>query len=549
MPLSESIDGIIAFLQPAMRRGSIGRIRRGVEKEGLRVEPDGRVSQQPHPLELGSKLTHPYITTDYSEALLEYVTPVFCKPAKALEFLVDLHRFTYHYIGRELVWPASMPALLEGNESIPIADFGTSNKGRMKHVYRRGLDVRYGRIMQSIAGIHYNVSLPDELWQVLAAHESGQAEATSLDASAMADMRSRGYFRIIRNFRRHSWILKYLFGASPAIDRSFLDGRDDTEFDKVGQRTLISRYASSLRMSDLGYQNKVQNQLSVSYDSLQDYIKTLRYAVSTAWPGYERFSSQGAIGENGEDGWQQLNANILQIENEFYSDIRPKRVVRHHQTPTQALEAEGVEYIEVRCLDINPLLPVGIDETTMRFIDTYLMFCLLSTDAVITQEEEEALTINQARIVRRGRDPELTLIDKGEELPLAVVGHRIFNDMRKVAQLLDGNEEASPHADALDVLVPRLDDPELTPAGRIYKVLTENNEDFVDWTLTQARSQASSFRAHPIDKARDALFEQLSETSRIQQGDLERDDTLSFDEFVALYFKKAHRVAQTQERT
>ncbi|MGJ8525407.1 Glutamate--cysteine ligase [Halomonadaceae bacterium LMG 33818] len=547
MPLSESIDSIIAFLQPAMRRGSIGRIRRGVEKEGLRVEPDGHVSQQPHPLELGSKLTHPYITTDYSEALLEYVTPVFCKPSKALEFLVDLHRFTYQYIGKELVWPASMPALLEGNESIPIADFGTSNKGRMKHVYRRGLDVRYGRIMQSIAGIHYNVSLPDELWQVLAAHETGQAEATSLDASTMADMRSRGYFRIIRNFRRHSWILKYLFGASPAIDRSFLDGRDDTGFDKVGQRTLISRYASSLRMSDLGYQNKVQNQLSVSYDSLQDYIKTLRYAVSTAWSDYERFSSGGEIGENGKDGWQQLNANILQIENEFYSDIRPKRVVRHHQTPTQALEAEGVEYIEVRCLDINPLLPVGIDETAMRFIDTFLMFCLLSTDAVITEEEEQALTTNQARIVRRGRDPELTLIDEGEELPLGVVGHRIISSMRKVAELLDSNEEASPHIDALDALAPRLDNPELTPAGRIYKVLTENNEDFVEWTLEQARSQASSFRARPIDKARNALFEQLSETSRIQQGDLERDDPLSFDEFVALYFEKAHRVAQASE--
>ncbi|WP_303854611.1 fatty acid cis/trans isomerase, partial [Salinicola salarius] len=174
------------------QKGLLGRLRRGIEKEGLRVDAEGSIVQTAHPHGLGSKLTHPHITTDYSEALLEYITPVYCRPADALSFLGDLVRFTYRQLDGEWIWPASMPARLQGNDSIPIADYGTSNIGTMKHVYRKGLDARYGRIMQSIAGIHYNVSLPDDIWPLLQKLEGRQDES-------LQGYRSTRYFDLIRN--------------------------------------------------------------------------------------------------------------------------------------------------------------------------------------------------------------------------------------------------------------------------------------------------------------------------------------------------------------
>ncbi|HSH47296.1 MAG TPA: glutamate--cysteine ligase, partial [Halomonas sp.] len=217
--LSESLTASLERLRGPAEQGQLGRLRRGVEKEGLRVDPDARIAQSPHPQGLGSKLTHPYITTDYSEVQLEFVTPVYDRAQEMLDCLTELHRFSYRKLGDESIWPASMPARLSGNDSVPIADFGTSNSGRMKHVYRRGLDVRYGRIMQSISGVHYNVSLPDSFWDRL-------RETDGRTDFSMRDYRSARYFDLIRNFRRHSWLLLYLFGASPAMDASFLpDGR------------------------------------------------------------------------------------------------------------------------------------------------------------------------------------------------------------------------------------------------------------------------------------------------------------------------------------
>ena len=525
--MSDSYTATVSHLSALAAQGRFGRLLRGIEKEGLRVDARGRIADTPHPRALGSKLTHPYITTDYSEALLEYITPVYCRPSDAMAFLADLHRFSYRHLGDELIWPASMPSRLDGNDSVTIADYGSSNVGTMKHVYRKGLDVRYGRIMQSIAGIHYNVSLPNELWEVL--REQDGAENTSMN-----DYRSSRYFGLIRNFRRHSWLLLYLFGASPALDRSFLpDGRIPDKLQAHGHNTLVSPHATSLRMSDLGYQNKVQAQLKICFNSLSNYVGTLRHAISTPWPAYAALGVQ----ENGD--WQQLNANILQIENEYYSDIRPKRVTRHNETPSQALEARGVEYIEVRCLDLDPSLALGIDESRLHFLDTFLMWCLLSESPWIPDEECDRLDDNRQRVVERGRDPELRLEHGGRLRSVADWGGEICREMEQVAELLDQLEEGSPHRDALAAQVPSLSDPALTPSGKLLNRLEESGEEFVDVILALAREQAARLRAEPMDPAREALFDQLVETSHQQQGDIEAADVEDFDAFLSHYFDSA----------
>ena len=125
--------------------------RKGLEKESLRITPQNELAQTPHPALLGAALTNRFVTTDYSEALLELVTPALEDSAATRQFLCDIHQFVYDGLGDEMLWPASMPCAVEGDENIPIAKFGKSNIGHMKHVYRRGLGhpagVRRGRAL------------------------------------------------------------------------------------------------------------------------------------------------------------------------------------------------------------------------------------------------------------------------------------------------------------------------------------------------------------------------------------------------------------------
>ena len=209
-----AIDLRVAALTPAVLRG----LRRGLEKEGLRVLPDGSLAMTPHPSALGSALTHPRITTDFSEAQLELITGVHTDAESCLNELVELHQVVYRAIGEELVWCASMPCRLPSDDGIPIAQYGSSNAARLKTLYREGLSRRYGRRMQVISGIHYNFSLPEAAWAAL--------QACDGVAGSSAVYQDRGYFALIRNFRRHSWLLLLLLGATPAVCGSFVRDRE-----------------------------------------------------------------------------------------------------------------------------------------------------------------------------------------------------------------------------------------------------------------------------------------------------------------------------------
>lgn len=502
-------------------RGLFNGIRRGLEKETLRTTPDGNISQQQHPAALGSTLTHPHITTDYSEALLEFITPVSCSRTATLDFLLDLHRYSLQRLEQhELLWPASMPCRLQGNLSIRIAEYGSSNVGQMKHVYRHGLDWRYGRIMQSIAGLHYNVSFPDALWPRL-------AELEGLPASTADDTwRSERYFGLIRNFRRHSWLLMYLFGASPALDQSFLDGRPDHPLETLTEDSLGSPQATSLRMSDLGYQNKVQASLKVCLNSLENYIQNLGQAIRTPHPAYEK------MGVKVDGVYRQLNANILQIENEYYSSIRPKRVTRSGQKPTEALQEKGVEYIEVRCLDINPFLPGGIDVPQMHFIDSFLLYCLLQDSPAISDDECKVIDQHLADTVNRGRASDTRINGK----PLQQAASELLAAIHPVCQLLDrGTPEETPFCDALEQQQARVDDPNLTPSARMLQLVQECG-GHVAAVLELARAQREQLLANPINKAREAQFEALSLQSLQQQQELEASDQVDFDTYLQQYF-------------
>ncbi len=502
-------------------------IGRGVEKEGLRVTPTAQIAQSHHPEALGSTLTHHSITTDYSEALLEFITPVHKEIDDTIRYLSNLHAFTLENIGDEAIWPGSMPCVLAGDESIPIADYGSSNIGMLKHVYRQGLAVRYGRIMQSIAGIHYNFSLCDAFWET---YQRKFDAAKTPSGQNLQDFKSAHYFSLIRNFRRYSWILHYLFGASPVLDETFLDGREPEEhgLQKMGEQTWGLPYATSLRMSDLGYQNSAQQDLHISYDSLEDYVATLSTAIHQPYREYQD------IGVKRGDLFQQLNTNILQIENEYYSDIRPKRVTRSGEKPVAALRDRGVEYIEVRILDINPFINEGISSQQIRFMDAFLLYCLFAQCPLQSDTRCMETRDNQTKVIQRGRDPELTLESQGRQVPLKDAATELLDAIMQIANILDKAHDTFDYSSAVFAQQAKVDDVSLTPSGQTMQMI-EQGKEFIEIMREQANQQKTHFSSIDTDEAFIAEMQKEATESLAKQAQMEASDTQDFESFLQDY--------------
>ncbi|MFC3681948.1 glutamate--cysteine ligase [Bacterioplanoides pacificum] len=505
----------------------LANIQRGIEKEGLRCSSQGVISQKPHPKGLGSALTHDSITTDYSEALLEFITPVFGSAHEALAYLEIAHRYTYSQLDGEMIWPSSMPCILQGEMSIPIARYGESNVGQLKHVYRHGLWHRYGRMMQCISGIHYNVSLPQALWPLLFELEHQHQP----DEQQLQDFISARYFGLIRNFRRYSWLLFYLFGASPALCETFLDGRQHN-LEKLGKHTLYSPYATSLRMSDLGYQNSAQSDLTVCYNQLGSYVDTLGKAVTVPVKAYEDIGLQDEQGQ-----YKQINTNLLQIENEYYSDIRPKRVARNGEKPLEALAQHGVEYVEIRSTDLNPFMPLGLDVPQLQFMDVFLSWCLLQPSADVDDAEYQRIARNQHKAVMEGRKPGLLLERGDDEVALQQWGLELVEDMRQLAALMDQAAGHTFHSDALKQQKLKLADSNLTPSAQVLNTLREQGLEFAELTRQQAQQHRKTL-SEPLAVDVMASWKAAAEASLQQQLEIEAADDCSFEEYLAEYLKR-----------
>lgn len=498
------------------------QFNRGIERETLRVDRDGWIAQTPHPPGLGSALTHDSITTDYSEALLEFITAVHSHPEQALAELGQLHRYTYRHIPGELLWPASMPSALPEEERIPIAQYGSSHIGRLKTIYRNGLWYRYGRVMQTIAGVHYNWSMPDAFWADWASRVGWSGDLQAFI--------NQEYFSLIRGFRRHSWLLLYLFGASPAADTSFLQ-HDHYNLERLSKDTVFQRYATTLRMSDMGYSNNAQDNLYVCFNSLRTYTETLTEAIHTPYPAYEK------IGTKVGDEYRQLSTNILQIENEYYSDLRPKRVARTGEKPVHALNERGVEYIEVRCLDVDPFVPFGIDEERMHFVDLFLFWCLIQDNDLIPRDECFRLRENNQRVAANGRDPDLRLMIKGESVGLRDHGQRVLDSMAALAEELDGFNGHDRYSRAVQHQRAKIGDASLTPSARFLERIHDVGS-FRQTALDMAEEHRDRMMRIDNDAA---VFEALARSaadSLVEQRQMEEGSSGDFDAFLYQYIRQ-----------
>ena len=491
----------------AMTPERLKAMRRGIEKESLRAHPSGSLALTPHPAALGSALTHPSITTDFSESQVELVTGAHTTADAVINELTHIHQFTYRSmknIGDEMLWVSSMPCGLPTDETIPIARFGSSNVGRAKSVYRMGLSHRYGRRMQTISGIHYNWSLPD--------------------------VTSEQYFGLIRNFRRQAFLLLYLFGASPAVCSSFVAGRPHA-LQKLTDHTMYMPHGTSLRMGRLGYQSDAQASLAVSYNSLAGYGASLQGALTRAYPAYEAVGIRNPGGD-----YNQLATTLLQIENEFYGTIRPKRVIFPGERPLHALRERGVEYIEVRLMDLDPFVPLGITAQTMRFLDVFLLHCLLTDSPPDTPQEITALGRNQHRTAAGGREPGLLLERGDEQVALHDWGLEIVAECHPIATLLDAVHGGTHHAQALEAASVGLRDANTLPSARVLAAMANDHDDcFVGFGRAQSALTQRALQALPYTDALHAQFTALSLQSVAAQKDMEVRDSTPFEVYRQQY--------------
>ncbi len=493
----------------------------GVEKESLRTTAAGKLAHTPHPQLLGSALTHSAITTDFSEALLEFVTPAAKDYWQVHQYLCDLHTYTYRHINDELLWVTSMPCLIGTDADIPLARYGASNVGQMKTVYRRGLGLRYGRPMQTISGLHFNFSVAEAAYKSL--------HSASAGGQALGDFKSERYLGLIRNFRRIGWLILYLFGASPAVCKSFIDD-PYTALPEFDRDTLFGPYATSLRMSDLGYSNKNQSRLQISLNDLTQYVDNLSAAISTPEAEYE------ALGVKVDGRYLQLNANVLQIENEYYSPMRPKRVARSGERPTTALSRGGIEYVELRSLDLNPFEPVGISQRQARFVETLLLYCWMHDSPPMAEQDLAVAQSNDALTARGGRDPALLLQRGDQSCSLKDWAAEILGNLAQLAAKLDG-DQAGDFSAAIDHYQALVQDPDLTPSAQMLEIMSAEQQSFFEFALARSASNRRYFESlEAINEARMADLATEAVASHARQKEIESKDSTSFDEYLRNYF-------------
>ena len=524
MSLPSSLSEIIEQLSAPERVFAVRGLRRGIERESLRITPEGRLSPLDHPRQLGAALTHANITTDYSESLMEFITPVSDSLDILLAQLGDIHRFSQQNLGEERLWPLSMPCFIGGEESIRLAQYGSSNIGRLKTLYRQGLHHRYGSMMQVIAGVHFNFSMPDSFWS-----EWQQLQPSE---SCQCKLISDSYMGLIRNVYRFGWLIPYLFGASPALCSSFLQGRDTgLPFQQVGKGTLYLPYATSLRLSDLGYTNKSQASLNISHSSLHEYLTSVRKALAT------KESAFADLGVKVGDEYRQLNDHVLQLENELYAPIRPKRTPRSSERALVALERRGIDYIELRTLDINPFTPLGVEIQQLRFLDLFLVWCLLRPSPMLEPAEIERNRQNMSRVALEGRRPGLQLLTAQGEQPLREWSEQLFDELQMVAQLLDRANGRVHYQLALQAQREKLADPDKTLSAQLLTHLLQNNLDSAEFGRQQAELFRQQLRDAPLQYWEANYFTDEAQASLLRQQELEADDHLPFADFLQQHLR------------
>jgi len=501
----------------------------GLEKESLRVGAQGSISQLDHPSVLGSALCHTAITTDFSESLLEMVTPPCASSSASLEYLTGIHQFvaTRLPVG-EMLWNTSMPCIVQGEESIRIGEYGDAHSASMKHAYRRGLGLRYGRMMQAIAGIHYNFSIPDSFWE-------RWADLNSIEYENMAALRTAGYFHMTRGWMRIAWVVPYLFGASPAVCETFLGpGAQDSDLENLNGHTRYARYGTSLRMGNIGYRYREDSgvDLSVCHSSFAHYMNDLHGHVTSEHPEYAR---QGVLDKSGK--YQQLNTNRLQIENEFYSSIRPKQIPEGEQMPLIAMRERGIRYLELRSLDINPFEPAGLTEEQLAFLEVLMVFTALMDPSPQDAQGIVRAKHNIETVAHRGREPGLMLHTIEGPVALRDWGAQLVEALTPIASWFDQQNGTDIYTNSVNIQKQRFESSDYTTSADVIEQV-HSSGSFSRFAMEQSARHHHTLVESVMDEALCETLMVGAAESMLKQRQLEAETTGEFSDFLASRFEQ-----------
>ncbi|MEM6405669.1 MAG: glutamate--cysteine ligase [Pseudomonadota bacterium] len=513
-------------------QGKFFASRIGVEKESLRTTRAGYLAQTPHPSVWGATLTHPALTTDYAEALTEFITPPLTQPETICDHLLQWHTYASQHLADEQFWAASMPCRLPSDDQIRVADYGSSNLGQMKQLYRVGLGHRYGRAMQVIAGVHFNWSLPDGFWQ----HYADLTQSTEPGWRTLRDVHSLG---LIRNIIRFGWLIPYLFGMSPVVGQSFL-ASEPTQLRRWGQQTYYQPDATSLRMGDIGYQNSTDtgSGWSVNYNTVRGYASSLLQATLTPSPVWQKIKVRDG------NQYRQLNDHILQIENEYYSSVRPKQLTHNLESPAIALVERGINHIELRSLDINLHTPIGITPEQLYFLDSFMLTCLLAPSLPLNQQEQQASRRNLRRVAQQGRAMQLPLERAGQSVNHRDWGLELLQTMSSVCAWLDQQHDTDCYTRSLATQKEKIKDPTLTPAAQLWHEIKHQQTSFYELVADYSAQHHQFFRQQTLTPEQQHECDQISAESRQQLARIEAEDQIDFNQFLAHYFSSVTRAAK-----
>ncbi len=504
----------------------------GLEKESLRYFHNGELANTHHPKAIGASLTHKNITTDYAESQLELITRPHNNALFTLEELHDIHSFIYSKIGSDqILWPLSMPSNLPRPKDIMTAKFGASNQGQIKELYRSGLGYRYGKIMQLICGIHFNFSFSKDFWQEYFVHIENTPNWNQSDVN-------NKYMATIRNYMRISWLITYLFGASPIINSKFItsDTAISNYLKPFKNHCYIADFGTSLRSSSLGYHNKPKVNSIINYNSLEEYAKNIYQAVTTIDPEFEE------IGLYRGNKQIQINCNILQIENEYYGIARPKPDEKYNHTPIfKTLLNKGIHYLELRNFDLNPFSPIGIDIEQCLFIEAVMYYCLLSESPEFDLKERIHIKKNIETVALLGRQPDLLLKDKSTEKPLQDLANNIFAELKNIAHYLDHIDNSTKYSMVMDKYQEYINDSELTPSAKINTLLKSHDIEYTQYFLSIAKENLQYFKTNPLSAEKLKYYENLASDSLTAKNKLEEKDRLqdfNINNYLADYYSR-----------
>ncbi|MGL5381250.1 bifunctional glutamate--cysteine ligase GshA/glutathione synthetase GshB [Clostridium sp.] len=410
----------------------------GIERESLRVNSNGKLSLKPHPDSFGGKLSNPYITTDFSESQVELITPTFNTIDETYKFLNALYDIVALGIEDEYLWPQSMPCDIPENDRIPIAEFCECKVGSEARAYREKLLKKYGGKKQLISGIHYNFSFNEIIINKLY-KESNTDESYK-------EFRNNVYLKVVRNYLKYRWLLIYLLGGAAIIHESY-DAECASKLDKVSEGSFSNIGAISYRNSECGYKNKID--LFPDYNSVKGYVESVN-----------EFVREG----------------LIDSHKELYSQIRLKAY--DNNKFLQSLLDDGINYLEIRSIDINPFSKTGISLEDLNFINIFTLFLLVEEEDNYDKWQEEAL-YNQNLIARYGEE-EIILKRHGKIVDKNEWAIEILNKIKAINDELNlGKEEI------IDNMIEKVVNPNLTYAHRIKEIVKE--EGYVETYIGLAK--------------------------------------------------------------